>query len=390
MTINKDINQELTEAAHSPTGDAYLLTPGPLTTSITVKQAMLHDYGSRDVDFVELNQIVCEKLLTIVDADDDFECVPLQGSGTFAVEAMLATMIPTKGKLLNLVNGAYGHRITEICRYLGRECRVLEFSEDKPVDVEPLDKILDEDKSISHVSIIHCETTSGVLNPLIEISKVVKKHKRALLIDAMSTFGGMQLSLQDISFTALTASSNKCLQGVPGMGFCIVDKSALSESKGNAHSLSLDLYKQAQALNMNGQWRFTPPVHCILALAQALKELEQEGGVVARQQRYRNNCEILRGGMRELGFETLLADEVQAPIIITFLIPENPAFLFQEFYDLLSLKGYLIYPGKITDANTFRIGCIGALAEAEMRGFLNAVKITLAEMGVNILSTGSA
>jgi len=390
MATHKDINEKRNKFIQSPTGDAYLLTPGPLTTSITVKQAMLHDYGSRDAGFVELNQIVCEKLLAIIDANADFECVPVQGSGTFAVEAMLATLIPARGILLNLVNGAYGHRISEICGYLGRECRVLEFPEDKPVEVQELDKILADDSSISHVSIIHCETTSGVVNPLIEISKVVAKHKRALLIDAMSSFGGMQLSLKDISFTALTASSNKCLQGVPGMGFCIVDKKALNESENNAHSLSLDLYQQAQALNMNGQWRFTPPVHCILALAQALKELEQEGGVVAREQRYRNNCDIIRTGMREFGFETLLVDEVQAPIIITFLIPENPAFLFQKFYDLLSVKGYLIYPGKITNANTFRIGCIGALAEAEMRGFLSAVKDTLEKMDINIPRTGSA
>jgi 2-aminoethylphosphonate-pyruvate transaminase len=386
MTSDKSLETDPDNIGCSPTGDAYLLTPGPLTTSATVKQAMLHDYGSRDNNFIHLTSTVCRQLLDIVDAGEDYDCVPIQGSGTFAVEAMLATLLPRKGKLLNLVNGAYGHRISEICGYLGREFVVQEFAEHRPVEPGLLDDALAADKNISHVSVIYCETTSGILNPLEEIADVVSRHGRALLIDAMSSFGALPLSVKSIPFAAMAASSNKCLQGVPGMGFCLVDRKTLMGSEGNAHSLSLDLHKQAQAMKKNGQWRFTPPVHCMLALAQALIELSEEGGVNARGARYRENCQILRQGMHELGFKTLLSEELQAPIIVTFHMPENPDFEFQQFYDRLSAKGYIIYPGKLTDADTFRIGCIGDLGADEIRGALAAIKTTLTEMGIASLS----
>ena len=385
MASDADLNAASSDIAKSPTGDPYLLTPGPLTTSTSVKQAMLHDYGSRDVDFIALNRHVCEQLLEIAHASDSHVCVPLQGSGTFAVEAMLATLIPPRGKLLNLVNGAYGHRISEICRYINRECLVLESPEHNPVDPARLDKTLLADDAITHVSVIYCETTAGILNPLSEIAEVVARHGRALLIDAMSAFGALPLSAKDITFEALVASSNKCLQGVPGMAFSLISKKALQQSEGNAHSLSLDLYSQAQGMNKNGQWRFTPPVHCLLALAQALDELQEEGGVTGRGQRYSENCRILREGMRTLGFETWLPDELQAPIIVTFNMPTHPAFEFQQFYDRLRAKGYIIYPGKVTHANTFRIGCIGDLGANEMHGALEAIKDTLKDMGIKQL-----
>lgn len=386
MASDADLNAASSDIAKSPTGDPYLLTPGPLTTSKSVKQAMLHDYGSRDVDFMELNRHVCEQLLGIAHAGDSHVCVPLQGSGTFAVEAMLATLIPPRGKLLNLVNGAYGHRISEICRYINRECLVQESPENIPVDPARLDKTLLANDAITHVSAIYCETTAGILNPLAEIAEVVARHGRALVIDAMSAFGALPLSAKDITFEALVASSNKCLQGVPGMAFSLIRKKALQQCEGNAHSLSLDLYSQAQGMNKNGQWRFTPPVHCLLALAQALDELQEEGGVTGRGRRYSENCRLLREGMRTLGFETLLPDELQAPIIVTFLMPSHPQFEFQQFYNRLHGKGYIIYPGKITHANTFRIGCIGDLGAEQMHGILGAIKATVEEMGVDLKS----
>ncbi len=382
MTLEKKLDSA-DDITQSATGDAYLLTPGPLTTSLTVKESMLHDYGSRDGSFIELTADVCNRLLKIADAEDHHVCVPMQGSGTFAVEAMLATLVPPQGKLLNLVNGAYGQRISEICRYLNRDFLVQESAEDVAVDVEELNNTLSADKSITHVSVIYCETTSGILNPLEQIAKVVAEHGRALLIDAMSTFGALPLSANKTPFTAMAASSNKCLQGVPGMGFCIIEKDTLASSEGNAHSLSLDLYKQAQGLKTSGQWRFTPPVHCMLALAQALKELEAEGGIASRERRYRENHKILREGMQALGFNTLLAEELQAPIILTFLKPDNPAFEFQQFYSRLNARGFVIYPGKITHAETFRIGCIGDIGSNEMEGVLLAIKSTLSEMGID-------
>ncbi len=385
MASKADLNAASPDAERSPTGDAYLLTPGPLTTSLEVKQAMLHDLGSRDDGFIKLNRHICERLLATADASDSHECVPLQGSGTFAIEAMLANLVPPEGKLLNLVNGAYGHRISEICQYLGRQYLVQESAENKPVDPVQLDQILLANKDITHVSIVYCETTSGILNPLVEISEVVARHGRALLIDAMSALGALPLSAHDISFEGLAASSNKCLQGVPGMAFVMINKKSLQQSAGNAHSLSLDLYQQAQGMRKNGQWRFTPPVHCLLALAQALDELEEEGGVTGRWQRYSENCRILCDGMRTLGFDTFLPDDLQAPVIVTFNTPAHPAFEFRRFYEHLSMKGYVIYPGKITNADTFRIGCIGALGADEMHGALDAIRATLKEMGIKSL-----
>ena len=360
--------------------DPLLLTPGPLTTSATVKQAMLHDYGSRDDRFIDLNRRVCAGLLSLCDAGSTHLCIPLQGSGSFAVEAMIANQLPREGKLLNLVNGAYGCRITEICRYLGRHVSVLETGEDQPIDVMGLDRALAGDAAITHVSAVYCETTSGILNPVAEIAEVVANHQRSLLIDAMSTFGALPLSAADIPFAALAASANKCLEGVPGMGFVIVARDSFPGTEGNAHSLSLDLYQQWRYMNENGQWRFTPPTHCLLALDQALRELEEEGGVPGRRRRYEENCRALVEGMRDLGFQTLLPDELQAPVIVTFLMPGNESFNFQEFYRRLNTLGYVIYPGKLTNKDSFRVGCIGHFGMDEMRAAVSAVKSVLQEM----------
>ena len=365
------------DATCSPTGDPWLLTPGPLTTSPTVKQAMLHDYGSRDKTFIDINAHVRSRLVAIVDGTESHVCIPLQGSGTFVVEAMVGTFVPREGKLLILINGAYGHRIAKICSYLGRNYTTVETAEDVPVDLKKLSSVLNEDAAISHVAVIHCETTSGILNPIQEVSEIVAKHERRLLVDAMSAFGAIPLSAKGIRFDAVVASSNKCLEGSPGMGFCIADREALASTQGNSNSLCLDLYDQWVAMEGNGQWRFTPPTHAILAFDQALDEFEQEGGVEGRGQRYRNNCRILVEGMRQMGFRTLLPDEVQAPIIVTFRMPDDPGFDFNRFYDSLAQQGYVIYPGKLTVAESFRIGCIGRLGADEMRGALAAIDRTM-------------
>ncbi len=262
-------------------------------------------------------------------------------------------------------------------------CATLEWAEDQPVDPAALDRTLAEDGSITHVAVIHCETTSGILNPVKAVAEVVQKHGRRLLIDAMSAFGAVALDAGEIFFDALVASSNKCLEGVPGLGFCLARRAALEETRGNSPSLSLDLYDQWQAMEANGQWRFTPPTHAILAFDQALNEFEAEGGQPGRGGRYADNCRILVEGMRALGFRTLLPDQLQAPIIVTFLMPADSGFHFQTFYDRLSERGFVIYPGKLTVAETFRIGCIGRLGATEMRAALQAIREVLAEMGVS-------
>ena len=275
---------------------------------------MLHDYGSRDDRFIELNRKVCAGLLSLCDAGETHLCIPLQGSGSFAVEAMIANQLPRDGKLLNLVKRRIrAGESLKICRYLGRHESVLETGEDQPVDVIGLDRALAGDAAITHVTAVYCETTSGILNPVADIAEVVANHQRSLLIDAMSTFGALPLSAADIPFAALAASANKCLQSVPGMGFIIAEKGSFPGTEGNAHSLSLDLYQQWRYMNESGQWRFTPPTHCLLALDQALRELADEGGVPGRRRRYEENCRVLVEGMRALGFQTLLPDEFTVP-----------------------------------------------------------------------------
>lgn len=372
-----------TSAVSSPTGDPYLLTPGPLTTSPTVKQAMLHDYGSRDTTFIDINAHILERLVAIVDGEGSHVCVPLQGSGTFVVEAMIGNFVPADGKLLILVNGAYGHRIAKMCDYYRRDYLIQESAEDVPVDTDELDQTLANDPGISHVAMIYCETTSGILNPILQISQIVARHARGLLIDAMSAFGALPLSVKEIEFDAVVASSNKCLEGSPGMGYCIARRSAIEKAKGNSPSLSLDLYDQWQAMIKNKQWRFTPPTHVLLALDQALKEFEEEGGVEGRGGRYRQNADLMISGMRKMGFKTLLTDDLQAPIIITFHMPANPEFDFSAFYDGLREQGYVIYPGKLTVANSFRMGCIGRINLEQMQGALDAVAKILTKFGID-------
>jgi len=369
----------------SETGDPWLLTPGPLTTSLSVKQAMLHDWGSRDQAFIDMTARVREKLVAMVGARDTHACVPIQGSGTFAVEATIATLLPRDGKLLVLVNGAYGQRMAAICKYLGRACATLETPEDTPNDVAALDRALAADASITHVAAIHCETTSGILNPMTEVAACVKRHGRSLIIDAMSALGALPLDDRGAPFDAVVASSNKCLEGVPGIGFAIIRKAVLEGCKGNCHSLSLDLYEQWRGLEGNGQWRFTPPTHVLAALDRAIAEHEAEGGVEGRGGRYRANCRLLIDGMREIGFRPLLSDNLQAPIIVTFHMPADPKFDFESFYRRVGEKGFLLYPGKLTVAPSFRVGCIGGIGAVEMKQALRAIRDVVADMGATDL-----
>ena len=362
--------------------EPYLLTPGPLTTSITVKRAMLCDWGSRDREFIALNARVLQRLVRMAGGAGTHVCVPIQGSGTFVVEAMLGTLVPRVGRLLVLVNGAYGARMVRIARYHGRQLVALETPEDQPNDLAALERALAADPAITHVAAVHCETTSGILNPIDRIAAITAAAGRRLLIDAMSSFGALPLDARDVPFDALAASANKCLEGVPGVGFALVRQQTLLGAEGNAPALSLDLYDQWVSMERTGQWRFTPPTHVLAALDQALDEHQAEGGVAGRGTRYRANCRILIEGMRALGFETLLSDDLQAPIIVTLRMPADPRFLFDHFYDRLRDRGYVIYPGKLTAAPSFRIGCIGRIGPDEMRGALAAIRATLADMGV--------
>ena len=368
--------------AQSETGDPLLLTPGPLTTSASVKQAMVHDWGSRDANFLSINRMVLEKIVELAGGQGTHTTVPVQGSGTFAVEAMITSFVPRTGKILVLINGAYGQRALRIAEIAGRATATLETPEDTPPDLAKLDRLLADDKAISHVFAVHCETTSGILNPIVDVAATVAKHCRRLLVDSMSAFGALEIDARAIRYDALAASSNKCLEGVPGLGFVICRNGALAECKGNATTLVLDLFDQAEAFARTGQYRFTPPIHVIVALGKAIEEHAAEGGVAGRGRRYRENAKVLIDGMRGMGFQTLLAERLQAPIIVTFHMPTDPKFVFQRFYDGLKDRGYVIYPGKLTVADSFRMGCMGRLYAEHMKGALAAVREVLDEMQV--------
>jgi 2-aminoethylphosphonate-pyruvate transaminase len=373
----------------SETGDPLLLTPGPLTTSKRVKEVMVHDWGSRDAAFLQINQEVLTRLPEIIHGGGRFVTVPMQGSGTFAVEAMLTTFVPPDGKVLVVINGAYGHRAKRILDISRRGSVVVETPEDTPPDLGKIDRLLAADKSITHVFVVHCETTSGILNPVEDIAKIAETHGRRCLVDAMSAFGAIALDSRTCRFDAVAASSNKCIEGVPGLGFVLCRKEALDETKGNATTLVLDLFDQASNLAKTGQYRFTPPIHVIVSFHQALQEFFAEGGQPGRGGRYVANSKVLSDGMQAIGFRPLLPAALQAPIIHTFHMPKDPTFVFQRFYDALKDRGYVIYPGKLTVADSFRIGCIGRITPDDMRGFLDVVKEVLSEMGVKNLKTAA-
>ncbi|MGD0505270.1 MAG: 2-aminoethylphosphonate--pyruvate transaminase [Steroidobacteraceae bacterium] len=370
--------------------DPILLTPGPLTTSAQTKSAMLSDFGSWDGAFNALSASVCRDLLAIVEGQADHVCVPLQGSGTFAVEAALGTLVPRGGKVLVPDNGAYCKRIVRILGYLGREAVVLPHTEQEPADVARIDAALAADPGITHVAQVHCETGTGILNPLAEIAAVVARHERRLIIDAMSSYGAIPIDARSIRFDALVAASGKCLEGVPGMGFVIARRTVLEASAGNSASLAMDLLDQWQYMQKTGQWRFTPPTHVVAALRAAIDQYQAQGGQAARLARYRDNCAALVSGMRELGFETFLPATLQAPIIVTFHAPPDPNYDFKEFYGRVRDRGFILYPGKLTAVETFRVGCIGAIGADAMRQAVAAIVEVLREMRVRCISPKAA
>jgi 2-aminoethylphosphonate-pyruvate transaminase len=366
--------------------DKILFTPGPLTTSLSVKQAMLHDAGSWHFEFNARVKWIRARLLDIagLSLDGEWEAIPLQGSGTFGMEAVFATCIPPQGKVCVLANGAYGERMILMLQHLKIEHVVLRSPENAPTDTAALDKILAADRSITHVASVHCETTTGILNPINEVGEVVKRHDRTCVVDAMSSFGAIPIDFARAGIDYLVSSANKCIEGVPGFSFIICRREDLLGCDGYARSLSLNLLDQLKGFEKNGQFRYTPPTHSLLAFEQALKELELEGGVAARGARYRRNHEVLTAGMQQMRFRVYLDPKVQSCIITSFYYPGDPKFSFQDFYRRLSDKGFIIYPGKISQADTFRIGSVGRIFEADVRALLAGITETLKEMGVQM------
>jgi len=311
--------------------------------------------------------------------------VPLQGSGTFSVEAAVATVVPPTeqgGHVLVMDNGAYCKRAAKLTQLMGRRATVVPQAEDAPVSAAVLERQLHRDPSISHVVLIHCETGTGVLNPLADVAAVCERHGKGLIVDAMSSFGALPIDARQIRFDALVSASGKCLEGAPGMGFVFLRKAVLDGCAGRSHSLAMDLHDQWSYMEKTGQWRFTPPTHVLAALAEAMTQFEEEGGRAARLARYTQNCQVLVDGLAKLGFQPFLQPEVQAPIIVTFHAPAHPAYEFRRFYAAAKARGFILYPGKLTEVETFRVGCIGAIGANEMRQAVAAVADAMQELGI--------
>ena len=353
-----------------------LLTPGPLTTTESVKAAMMSDWCTWDKDYNEgIVEVIRKKLVGIASSrPEEYTAVLMQGSGTFCVEATLGSVVRPEDNLLVATNGAYGKRMGVIAEYYKLNSHVMKFEETEAVDPKAIDEYLAEHKEVTHVSVVHCETTTGILNPLADIAAVVKRHGKTLIVDAMSSFGGVPIDMAALGIDFLISSANKCIQGVPGFGFIIARKSLLEQCKGVARSLSLDIYDQWETMEKgHGKWRFTSPTHVVRAFMQALTELEEEGGVEARHSRYCENHQTLVEGMRSLGYNPLLPDEWQSPVITSFYYPDA-SFDFNTFYQALKAKGFVIYPGKISQADTFRIGNIGDVHPDDFRRLTEVIR----------------
>lgn len=362
--------------------DSILLTPGPLTTSLRTKLAMLRDWGSWDVEFNEVTARVRRSLLKIVSGENTHVVVPLQGSGTFSVEAAVATLVPTNGHILVLDNGAYCKRAAKLSTLMGRRCTLMPFADDEAVSPTALREKLTVDNDITHVVLIHCETGAGVLNPLQAVADVCVEFNKGLIVDAMSSFAALEIDARKTRFDALIAASGKCLEGVPGMGFVFIRKDILDKCAGQSQSLAMDLYDQHAYMEKTGQWRFTPPTHVVVALAEAIVQFEEEGGQPARLARYTSNYQTLIQGMAALGFKPFLDPAIQAPIIVTFHAPAHANYEFKRFYDVAKARGFILYPGKLTQVETFRVGCIGAIGPVEMEQAVHAVALALKDLNI--------
>jgi 2-aminoethylphosphonate-pyruvate transaminase len=365
--------------------EPLLLTPGPVSTSRSVKSAMMRDRASGGDEFHAELAEVRAYMVGLVHGGDAYAAIPLPGSATYANESVIAQLVPAGGKLLIQTNGVYGDRLIEIASHLGTPHAVIRTAPFTPPTAEQFEQAIVADPAITHVMIVHCETSTGVLNPLDSVAAVCQRHTKGLFIDAVASFGAIDIDARKLSFQAVTVSSNKCLQGVPGLGWAVVEKTALENARGQGASLALDLWDQNQHMDRMTAFRFTPPTQVVAAFAQACREHAQEGGTAARLARYQRNWRRLIDGMRQMGFTTVVPDEFASPIVATFHNPDHPAFSFQALFAGMKKRGFIIFPGRLALANTFRIGCMGDVTEADISEAMQAVAETLEEMGVTDL-----
>ena len=353
-----------------------LFTPGPLTTSEGVKKVMDYDYCTWDDEYKNLTEKIRASIVNIATKNTkEYTTVLLQGSGTYSVEGTLSTVVPKGKTLLICSNGAYGERMIEICKAENIDYIAYKEEYKNPLSIEKISEIIDKNKDIYALAMIHCETTTGILNPVKEVGEITKKHNILFIVDAMSSFGGIPMDISDFNIDFLISSSNKCIEGVPGFGFIVCKRSEIERCKNNKRTLSLDIYEQWRLMeNTKGKWRFTSPTHVVTAFYKALKELEDEGGVEERYKRYSKNQKLLAESLKEIGINSIIDKTVQSPIITTFIYPNNINLSFNEFYKKLKERGFIIYPGKLTKENTFRVGNIGKIYEWDIRNLSLCIK----------------
>lgn len=365
--------------------DSILFTPGPLTTSATVKQAMLRDLGSRDAEFINVVKEIRNELLKLGNVTKgEYEAILMQGSGTSGIESVITSTMTDNDCMLIIINGAYGHRIAKIAKIHKLNTIELEFPENEIPDIETVEETLKKHENITHMTVVHCETTTGILNPIKEIGQLAKAYNKVYFVDSMSAYGAIPTDLKESNIDYLVSSANKNIEGIPGFSYILARTEELMKCKDISRTLTLNLYAQWEGLEKNGQFRFTPPIQSMLAFHQALQELKMEGGVAARYQRYKNNHKILNDGMRELGFKEYIKPELQAPIISTYYNPEHPNYDFEKMYQLFNDAGIVIYPGKTTKAECFRIGSIGRVFEEDIHFLLDTMKRIMIKMDLNI------
>jgi len=363
-----------------------LLTPGPLTTTRTVRAAMGYDYSTWDADYNSMVEEVRSQLVALATDLPDYTCTLMQGSGTFSVESTIGSVVPADGKLLTISNGVYGDRIVKVTEMLGIDYINLDFGEVSQPDCSRIGECLQAHPDITDVVMVHCETTTGMLNDVEAVGALVKQHHKRFIVDAMSSFGGIPMTMEGIGADFLISSANKCIQGVPGFGFVIASRAMMEEIAGRARSHSLDLHDQWHVQEtVGGKWRFTSPTHTLLAFRQALVEHREEGGIVPRHQRYVENQRRLVEGMEKLGFETLLPAKWHSPVITAFYYPSDPAFAFEEFYRRMKERRFVLYPGKVSAARCFRIGTIGNVFPDDISALIDQIAAVTSEMGIDSL-----
>lgn len=363
--------------------DSYLLTPGPVTVAMEVKRQMLTDRSANSRVMIDMIAWIRSYLLEICNGTAKYECVPLQGSATYAVEAVFQTLVPRGSSVLIIDNGAYGTRMANIAEALGLRVTRLSFGLTPLPSAADIEAALRRDPAIEYVSLCHVETSTGAQNPIEDIAAVAHAHGKKVIIDAVASFGGLPIDVEVLRPEAVILSPNKCLEAVPGMGIVIARRDLLEASKGRSPSPCLDLHDQWDFLQKNGFFRWTPPTHVLAALAESLRAHKAEGGIAPRHARYRGHWTRLVAAMRARGFSTLLPDADNAPIVTSFHVLDDPRFSFQSLFDALEKRGVIIFPGNFPAVGTFRIGVMGDLRTADIDYIIASIDAALAEMGVS-------